>query len=91
MAKSALTQDRATLLTKVLSSGGHNFTLGEIMEYGQVLNKLMSDNALEGVAGGVGSDMEEDFIITGALVLKGIAALTGGIATGAAVGHATRG
>ena len=76
-------QDRAVKLLELganealtkINALGHDFTLDEIVEYGKVLTRAIqvSDDALEGVAGGAGNgDMEEDIIpilIKGAVVV----------------------
>ena len=48
---------------------GKNFTTSEIEEYGKALSQSLSDDALSGVAGGAGADMEEQFLATVATVV----------------------
>ena len=83
MGKKILTQARAEALTQALTTGGHDFTLEELVEYSETLKNAVSEKALANVSGGAGnSNMGEDFIISGSAVLIGGAA--------AAVAWATR-
>ena len=84
-------QDRAAKLLELganealtkINALGHDFTLDEIVEYGKVLTRAiqMSDDTLEGVAGGAGNrDMEEDII---PIIIKGAVVAGKAIAKGA--------
>lgn len=90
MDKMILTKERAELLTEALTSGGHDFTLGEIVAYGKTLTENLSDDVLEGVAGGVDSGMKEDIVITGTVVATAAGIFASGVTIGGAIGTLTR-
>ena len=73
-AKELLQLSPEAVLEKINGGLGYDFTLDELLAYGEVAKRAasLSDDALAGVAGGAGTgDMEEDGPITAAVIVGG--------------------